>query len=258
MAPVSRRSVLPIVLTLISIIAVAREAAATSVPIDPGGAGTNFSYQYYDFGQLSGTPFDGSTRSIDIDFGPDFLVGGSFTIGLFFNQTGDLGTWPFTDYNVSGTLLDVHNNPIGAPTTLTLTSESPAQVWPGWPYSLPDGQPFFPATAGFEWAIAGGRIHGSADYDLIAPVSFGGIRLDVTYPNQPGYALLGNRLEIASHHYPDPLAGEYPIYVSPEHPPTFIVPVPDSEIPIGGVAATFILVLGTAAYWRRREAKGNC
>jgi hypothetical protein len=80
----------------------------------------------------------------------------------------------------------------------------------------------------------------------------------VTYPNQPGYSLLGNRLEIASRHYPDPQAGEYPIYVSPEHPPTFIVPVPDSEIPIGGVAATFVLVLGTAAYWRRREAKGNC
>ena len=253
MAPASRRSVLPIVLALVAVIIGAREAAATSVTIDPGDKGTNFAYQSYDFGDLNGTPFDGSTRSIDIGFGQDFLAGASFEIDLFFNQSGDLGTWPSSGFTVNGTLLDVNGNPIGAPTTLSLTSLSPAQVSPGWPYTLPDGQPFFPATTGFEWAIAGARIHANPDYDLIGPVSFGGIHLDVTYPNDPGYALLGNRLVIASRRYPDPHSGLYPIYVSPDNPPTFIVPVPDSEIPIGATAATFVLVLGTAARWRRRR-----
>jgi hypothetical protein len=137
-------------LIAVSLLCIGRaKADSFSVSVDPGSAGTSFSYQNFDFSVLAGSPFDGETQAVDVWFGGQFLVAPELSIEFFQNQTGALGTEPDWFGSVSGVLLDPEGAPTGSAFTLAPNASMPAQVWPGWPYTLPDGTPFLPATTGY-------------------------------------------------------------------------------------------------------------
>src|SRR5690348_13880519 len=86
----------------------ATSAEAVIVTIDPGNAGTNTSF-IQDFSVLdglNGTVLNGQSLSFDIFFANNnFLVAAgfkAFTVDLFINQSGAIGTWPSNTYSVTG------------------------------------------------------------------------------------------------------------------------------------------------------------
>jgi hypothetical protein len=204
--------------------------ADTTVIIDPGAPGSSFGYQNFDFFDLRGMSFNGQTLSLDLRL-PDseFLVAASLSIELYLQQNGALGTWPSTSFAVSGQLLD-HGQPVNALTVYPQNLWMPAQIWPGWPYQLPDGTPYVPVTTGYGSGFSGPQSafdHGRGGYD-ITPFTFDEIRLDLTFPDSPADSLLGSRFQLAG----------LPIYVSPDHAPEYFIRVPDG--------AHSVLLLGTA------------
>lgn len=215
-------------LTVLCLVAPAatRGVEAGPVTIDPGAPGTSFNYQTFDFDTLRGTPFDGATRSLDVYFTEGrFLVAAGVAIDLWINQTGELGTWPSAAFAVSGYLLDGDGDVLTDPVSIPQCCAVPAQVWPGWPFSLPDGRNLLPTSTGYEVTLAGAE-HFLPDDNAIAidPLVFWGIHFDITYPGALPDEVIGTRLVLSTYGTPH---SQFPIYVSPERTPEFIEPVPD-------------------------------
>ena len=194
---------------------------AGPISIDPGAAGSGFSYRALDFSDLAGTPLNGQTHSLDIVFKDSkFLVDMTLSIELFLNQTGDLGTSPATGYAVSGYLLNSAGGALGSSASFILNTQMPAQIWPGWPFTLA-GQPLLPATVGFGLRPSGAMVDNipGPDYS-IDPLVFYGIHFDLQLPSSPGSTLIGSRLQFANF--------DSPILLSPDPIPQYTVRVPDS------------------------------
>jgi hypothetical protein len=179
-------------------------AKAINVTMELSGAETNISY-IQDFSvldTLSGTSLNGQSQSMNVFFSDnDFLVSAgytSFTMDLFINESGAIGTWPTNQYCVTGYLIDAAGNPLSAPVSFPDSGTIPAQVWPGWPYYLPDGTEYLPPTKMFEARFAGTLIYGNPGGFYINPIIFSGVHFDITYPVSPTDNVIGGRVVIAN------------------------------------------------------------
>jgi hypothetical protein len=209
---------------------------ADTVSLNPGTAGSTFSYQNWDFNTLAGSAFQGQTQTLDIQFDGQLLVAPEFSLELFLNQSGALGTNPDIFPSVTGTLLNASGMTIGNSFALTENVLMPAQLFPGWPFTL-NGSPFLPATTGY-----GTDFHGTGTnlkpgpggyYILIDPLVFAGIRLTITYPTDNA-SLIGTRLQLSSFAPYPGTSFTSPIFVSPSPQPTFIAtPEPEAWILLG-------------------------
>jgi len=193
-------------------------ASALATSIDPGAVGSGFSHQHFDFFDLAGTPLHGQTQSLTVVFANSkFFVDKEFDIELFLNQSGGLGTLPVDGYAVSGYLFNSGHEALGNATNFSRDVVMPAQMWPGWPYTL-DGQPFLPATVGFGQRLSGTIVDDIPDPNYsIAPLVFYDIHFEVRLPNSPGNALVGSRLQFSNF--------DSPILISPDPIPRYIVNV---------------------------------
>jgi hypothetical protein len=198
------------------------QVQAVTITIDPGAVGSTFSYQNFDFFDLSGTRYNGQTLSVDVLFADNkFLVGSSVPIELFVNQSGSVGTSPTTGFSVTAHLLDAVGDPVGVSVGMPLNVQMPAQIWPGWPYYLPDGTQYLPPTTGYGASFSGRPTHITPNGYDIAPIIFSGIHFDITLPDSPSDTIIGSRLQLANF--------STPIYVSPSPLPEFHVNVADTS-----------------------------
>lgn len=230
---------------------------AMIVTIDPGNVGTSTTYiqNFSVLDRLDGTVLNGQTQSVDVFFiNNEFLVAAGFngfTIDLFINQGGPVGTWPTNTYSVTGYLMDAAGNPLGGSVNFPDYGSMPAQIWPGWPFYLPGDIKYLPATKMYESRFVGPRIYGNPNGYYINPTTFSGVHLDITCPNSPGNTIVGGRIVIASF--------DGSIFISPNPVPRYsqyFVRIPNPRltltrpVPSGGSSSnTFNLRLaGTRNY----------
>lgn len=195
-------------------------AEATVVMIEGPSAGTNIVYMQ-DFSvldPLNGTFLNGESQSVNVFFADNaFLVTpgyNSFTVDLFINQSGAIGTWPTNEYFVTGYLIDAAGNPLSPSVSFPDSGTIPAQVWRGWPFYLPDGTQYLPATKMFEAQFAAAPVYGNPAGYYINPIIFSGVHFDITYPLSPMNAVIGGRIVIANFDEPI-LSSPYPVPYSP-------------------------------------------
>ncbi len=210
-------------------------AEAVLVTIDPGKAGTNTSF-IQDFSvldSLNGTVLNGQSQSFDIFFANNnFLaVAGfkGFTVDLFINESGAIGTWPTNACSVTGYLMDAAGNPLSASVNFPDRGTMPAQIWPGWPFYLSDGTQYIPGTKIYESQFFGARIYGNPNGYYINPVTFSGIHFDITCPDSPANTVMGGRIVIAN------FTGS--IFVSPNPVPQYsqyFVKIPKPRLALTG------------------------
>lgn len=193
---------------LLLFITVAR-AGAFNVTIEVPESEASISYMQ-DFSvldPLDGTSLNGQSESLDVFFdNNDFLVSAgytSFIVDLFINQSGAIGTWPTNTYCVTGYLIDAAGNPLSSAVYFPESASIPAQVWPGWPYYLPDGTQYLPATEMFEAQFSGAPVYGNPGGYYINPIIFSGVHFDITFPLSPTNALIGGRIVLAN--FDDPI-----------------------------------------------------
>lgn len=213
---------------------------ATTVTLDPGPTGSSFNFQNFDFSDLAGTSLAGQNLSLDIRFtSAGFLVDRAVTLELFLNQTGALGTSPSAGYAMSGYLIGRDGNPLLNNTALLKNVEMPAQIFPGWPFTTPGGDPLLPATIGFGAQVDGFIVDDipGPDYS-IAPVVFSGAHFDITLPNSPGNSLIGSRFQVANF--------DSPILISPDPLPRYLVHVPEPS-------SLFTLAFGLVFFAARKQ-----
>lgn len=213
----------------------ATSAEAVIVTIDPGKAGTNTSF-IQDFSvldSLNGTVLNGQSQSFDIFFANNnFLVAAGFkgfTVDLFINQSGAIGTWPSNTCSVTGYLMDAAGNPVSASVSFPDRGTMPAQIWPGWPFYLSDGTQYIPGTKIYESQFIGPRIYGNPNGYYIDPVTFSGIHFDITCADSPANTVMGGRIVIAN------FAGS--IFVSPNPVPQYsqyLVKIPKPRLALTG------------------------
>lgn len=188
----------------LSLLNLVNHTEAAIVIVDPGNTGTNTSYiqDFYVLNSLNGTVLNGQSQSFDIFFtNNEFLVAAGFTgftIDLFINQSGDVGTWPTNSYSVMGYLMDAAGNPTTASVPFPDSGTMPAQVWPDWPFYLSDGTQYLPATKIYESKFSGSRIYGNPNGYYINPITFSGVHFDITSPIDPTNTLMGGRIVIAN------------------------------------------------------------
>jgi hypothetical protein len=206
------------VLIILSLLITVTNAEAVIVTIDPGVSGTNTSY-IQDFSVLdglNGTVLNGQSQSLYIFNDDDKLLvaagSTSFTVDLFINQSGAIGTWPTTTYSVTGYLIDAAGNPLNAPVSFPECGAMPAQFWPGWPF-FSMGAQYLPATKFYESQFSGSRIYGNPGGYYINPIIFSGVHFDITYPNDPTNTVIGGRIVIANF--------RHPILISPNPAPQY-------------------------------------
>jgi len=201
------------------------------VEINPGTAGSTTTYQDFFLTNLNGTALDGQTRSFDIRFSDGkFIVASSLVIDFDINQSGALGTQPVSFPRITGYLLDSNGNPMSA-SIFPQNGSLPAQIWPGWPFTL-NASPFLPATTTYDHHFAGSIIgdgdpRGAFDID---PIIAYGIHFDLVYPDSPGNTVIGTRLVISSFTSSPGFRGfTSPIYISPDPIPVFhVAAVPET------------------------------
>jgi hypothetical protein len=176
---------------------------AVIVTIDPGNVGTNTTYiqDFSVLNSLAGTVLNGQTQSVDIFFtNNEFLVAAGFdgfTIDLFINQDGSLGTWPANSCSVTGYLMDAAGNPLGSSVSFPDYGSMPAQIWSGWPFYLAGVIQYIPATKIYESRFFGSHVYGNPNGYYIKPITFSGVHFDIAYPNSPTNIVMGGRMVIA-------------------------------------------------------------
>jgi len=209
-------------LTILSLLTLSIEVDATTMTVNPGPVGSSSSsISGLFFSGISGSVFNGQTESWNIMFANnESLVSGHVIIGLDINQSGPLGTWPTSTFTISAYLINSLGNPVSPTISLGNTGAMPAQIWPGWPYQLPDGTPYLPETTMYQGGFPTTILNTTDRGYYLQPISFSGIHFAVTFPNDPSETALGGRLGIFGS----------PTYVSPSSTPNFFVNtyVPDS------------------------------
>lgn len=198
----------------------ATSAQATVVIIEGPAAGTNITY-IQDFSvldPLNGTLLNGQSESVNVFFANnDFLVTPgckSFIVDFFINQNGAIGTWPTNEYAVTGYPIDAAGNPLSPSVSFADIGSIPAQIWPDWPFYLPDGTQYLPATKMFEAQFAGTSVYGNPAGYYLYPLVFSGVHFDITYPVNPLSTVIGGRILIANFDEPI-LSAPNPIPYSP-------------------------------------------
>ena len=245
---------LSLALVLLIVTAHAVQASAITVNVDAGPPGSSFMFKDFLFTDLAATPFDGQTVSLDVIFS-GFLVTPLLSVDLNLNQASGLGVWPTTGFSVSGFLLDGDGLAASDATFMPLTMQMPGQVHPGWPYTLPNGDHYVPATTGYELKLQGASTN--APGALIDPLVFSGIHLDITMPNTADM-LIGSRMSIASYgsgqSFRQP--SDWAISVSPQTMPTYTVPDSSSTrmLLLGGIAFVFSACCATR-WWRESHSR---
>ena len=242
------------ILALLGVCLWAGDVKAESVSLNPGAAGSTFVYQNFDFSTLAGSAFQGQTQTLDIQFDGQFLVAPELSIEVSLNQSGDLGTNPNTSFSITGALLNASGSPIGNSFMLSENVSTPAQIFPGWPFTL-NGSPFLPATSGYGVSLHGTSTDlspGQPGFDLlINPLVFSQIQLTINYPTDNA-SLLGSRLELSSFESYPGTDFTSPIFVSPSSVPSFIAtPEPGTSVLLGFALLSLIGLGG------RREPSGR-
>lgn len=234
------------------------EATIVTIGVPCVGTQMPFIQDFSILNPLEGTFLNGQSQSVNIFFtNNEFLVAAGFssaTIDLFISQSGPIGTWPTNRYCVTGYLIDAAGNPVTPPVGFPDSGSIPAQVWSGWPFYLPDGTQYLPATKMFESQFSGNIVYGSSAGFYINPIVFSGIHFDIKYPVSPANEILGGRIVIANF--------DDPIFNTPNPVPTYLqyfVGIPDPTLGLvgmsnqgsGGVGGTNALILqmfGTPNY----------
>jgi hypothetical protein len=216
----------------ILLLGVVTNTKATFVTLDPGAIGTNTSF-IQDFSILNtvaGSGLNGQSQSLDIFFtNSEFLVAAGFnglTVDLFINQSGPLGTWPTNPFTVTGYLMDAAGNPLSTPASFPDSGTMPAQIWPDWPYYLPNGTQYLPETKIYESLFPGTLIYGNPNGYYVNPITFSGIHLNITYPTGPTNTVLGGRIVMSGS-----------LYVSPNPAPQYtdyFVFIPNPQLTMTG------------------------
>ncbi|HEY1788797.1 MAG TPA: hypothetical protein VGJ73_11600 [Verrucomicrobiae bacterium] len=217
-------------------------ARATIVTIDVPSAAPNVSY-LQDFSVLDpfeGTLLNGQSESVNIFFtDSEFLVAAgasSFTVDLFINESGPVGAQPANGYSVTGYLIDAAGNPLSPSIAFPDSGTIPAQVWTGWPFYLPGGTEYLPATQMFEAQFGGTRIYGNPSGYYINPVIFSGIHFDITFPVSPMNVVMGGRLVIAN--FVDL------ILTSPSAVPVYFVDIPEPSLELAPAGSPDAIAVG--------------
>jgi hypothetical protein len=215
-----------------------KNSEATVVAISVPNVGTTISYMQ-DFtvlNPLEGAILNGQTQSVNIFFtNNNFLVAAglsSFTVDLFINQSGPIGAWPTNGYCVTGYLIDAAGNPLSSEICFPDSGTFPEQSWVGWPFYLPNGTEYLPATKMFESQFAGTPIYGDSAGYFVNPIIFSGVHFDIKYPNSPTNEVLGGRIVIAN--FTDP------IFNSPNPVPNYsqyFVNIPQPTLGVTGLAS---------------------
>jgi hypothetical protein len=214
-------------------------ARAVIVTIDAPTPGTMISY-FQDFSvldALGGTTLNGQSQSVDVFFADNnFMVAvgsSSFTVDLFINQSGPIGTYPTNDFCLTGYLIDAAGNPLSPPVSIAGSGTIPAQVWPDWPFYLPNGTEYLPATTMFEAEFSGTIIYGNPAGYYVDPIIFSGIHFDLKYPTGPARVVAGGRLVMVNF--------DDPILASPEPVPVYsqyFVPIPQPSLGVSETNST--------------------
>ena len=237
--PAAARFCLAVVLSL-GIMVTSGEAFIVSMEIPDSGTSTSYVEDFSILDPLSGTSLNGQSQSVNIFFNDDdFLVGAgytSFTMDLFINETGTIGIWPTNEYCVIGYLIDAAGNPLSTPVNFPDSGTIPAQVWPGWPYYMPDGTQYLPATKMFEAQFAGTPVYGNPAGFYVNPIIFSGVHFDIRFPACPADSVVGGRIVIANFNEP--------ILISPNPVPVYSEYFEDIPQPTLTLTGTNILGSG--------------
>ena len=208
-------------LTIVALLALSKRVEAITMIVDPGAVGSSSSYiSGLFFNSINGSVFNGQTESWNFIFANNkFAVAGSVGVDLDINQSGALGTLPSSWFTVTAYLIDALGNPVSSQINLGDMGEMPAQIWPGWPYHLPDGTQYLPETTMYESQFPSTVINSNYSGYYLQPIIFSGIHFDVTFPDDPTETALGGQLNFSGD----------PIYISPSSTPQFFVNgVPES------------------------------
>jgi len=249
----------------LGILVTSAEALVVSMEAPESGTSTSYVEDFSILDPLSGASLDGQHQSVDIFFAnDDFLVDAgyaSFTVDLFINETGTIGIWPTNEYCVIGYLIDAAGNPLSTPVSFPDSGTLPAQVWPGWPYYMPDGTQYLPAAKMFEAQFAGSPVYGNPAGFYVNPIIFSGVHFDIKFPVCPADSVVGGRLVIASFSEPI-LSSPDPVPVYSEYfqsipQPTLTVTGVNISGPGGATNELYLQLAGTPGYPYILEATTN-
>ena len=244
------------VLLLFIIMAISAKAIITTMEVPAPGTSLSYIQDFSVLDGLNGTVFNGQSQSVNVFFvDNEFLVAAgytSFTVDLFINQSGDVGTWPTNGYCVTGYLIDAAGNPLSSPTSFPDTASIPAQIWPGWPFYMPDGTQYLPATKMFEAQFSGTPVYGNPGGFYLNPNIFSGVHFDIKYPASQMNTILGGRIVIANYvepilTSPNPVPVYSQYFVSIPQPQLTLSSANNSGLP-GGTAnpnALYLQLSGT-------------
>jgi hypothetical protein len=212
----------PVLFIIVLLLTVAENTEGATIVVDPGATGSVTTYvSGLFFTSLNGTRFDGRSESLDVYFDNNkFEVAPSLGVSIDINQSGAIGTFPTAWFSVTGYLMDAAGKQISPTRSFPNMGVYPAQIWPGWPFYLPDGTPYFPATTSYEAQFASTPINVTSTGYYLQPIVFSGIHLDITYPDIPTETVIGGKLSFYS------FSGL--LYNSPNPIPQFYVNIPES------------------------------
>ena len=243
------------VLLLLGILVLSAKAIITTMEVPAPGSNISYIQDFSVLDSLNGTSLNGQSQSVNVFFADNvFLVAAgytSFTVDLFINQSGTIGAWPTNGYCVTGYLIDAAGNPLSSSTSFADSGTTPSQIWPGWPFYMPDGTEYLPSTKMFEAQFGGTPVYGNPAGYYLSPNIFSGVHFDIKYPVSQTNTVIGGRIVIAnfvepilSSPSPVPVYSQYFVNI-PE--PTLAVIVPNHS-GRGGTNALYLQLSGTPDY----------
>lgn len=188
------------VLFLSATMVISAKAIITKMEVPDPGASISYIEDFSILDGLNGSALNGQSQSVNIFFADSaFLVAAgytSFTVDLYINQSGAVGTWPTNEYCVTGYLIDAAGNPLGASKSFADSATIPAQIWPGWPFYMPDGTQYLPSTEMFEAHFHATPVYGNPGGFYLNPNIFSGVHFDIKYPVNGMNTVIGGRIVI--------------------------------------------------------------
>jgi len=221
------------VLFLFAVTVISAKAIIATMEAPAPGTGASYIQDFSVLDDLNGMALNGQSQSVNVFFADNtFLVAAgytSFTVDLFINQSGSVGTWPTNGFCVRGYLIDAAGNPLSSSVCFADAATIPAQIWPGWPFYLPDGTQYLPATKMFEAQFGSTPVYGNPGGYYLNPNIFSGVHFDIKYPVSQMNTVLGGRIVIANF--------VEPILSSPNPVPAYsqyFINIPQPELVLTG------------------------
>ena len=222
------------VLLLFAIMVISARAIITTMEVSAPGTSISYVQDFSILDGLNGTVLNGQSQSVNVFFADNiFLVAAgytSFTMDLYINQSGAVGTWPTNEYCVTGCLIDAAGNPLSSSKSFSDSATIPAQIWPGWPFYMPDGTQYLPSTEMFEAHFHGTPVYGNPGGFYLNPNVFSGVHFDIKYPTNQMNTVMGGRIVIFNY--------AEPILSSPNPVPVYSqyfenISEPDLDVTLG-------------------------